>query len=609
MRDDMKIPKLLSGILLEAEAIITSDDDEPTITVRLNNGDRYELDNGKWYNTNSNQLATPDIANLCYKTAISNPQAKKILEIEPSQNISISPLPSARRMPAPVSEPISTELKSSGSPGEVPPEDVGSWGEEEIIAAQLKNYGKALADAEEDGYQGYTPKIEDKNPPDAPKDYKALTKTWLPLLVDGGEKWSINDVIDAMRPITKMFANEYARISSNLSREDLMTYGDVAVIKALLKDKGLAPFGLFAAKEIKRTITAEAKGTGLISTGGVGVIPEPQRKRQYHQKYASLQQPIGKGEGAQELGSQVKSGEGTDITKIECPYCNNKGEVDGETCGVCNGRGFIPVSNKEESPKTPDEIVSSNEQLRKKEEWLARVRGILSHILSNQKVLDLSDGTIEAVLMRYGAEGLFDYKLTSSNIEKMPTEIARIISAADTAGEIWNRAIKNNATDQFQEIWRDYTGEEFMPDVRIALQIASGEGNLDTEADYVKERNEFIDRLQNMIISVDPSLNEADKEKAIKDGGIKYSDKSRTSVANKLKKFKNKLEIELASDTGMLDRFEKAINTGMPEFIEILDSCITENTEVAFRSILEGVDNGTLSIKEAFKLSVDTLDQ
>jgi len=91
-----------------------------------------------------------------------------------------------------------------------------------------------------------------------PKSLSVLNTVVKPL-----EKgWTKEEVINAMKPMVRYFANKYW--SAKVGIEDLVQDGYVGVLRALETDKGIAPFGKYAPQKIKNEILRAALMKGLI---------------------------------------------------------------------------------------------------------------------------------------------------------------------------------------------------------------------------------------------------------------------------------------------------------------------------------------------------------
>lgn len=91
-----------------------------------------------------------------------------------------------------------------------------------------------------------------------PKSLSVLNTVVKPL-----EKgWTKEEVINAMKPMVRYFANKYW--SAKVGIEDLVQDGYVGVLRALETDKGIAPFGKYAPQKIKNEILRAALQKGLI---------------------------------------------------------------------------------------------------------------------------------------------------------------------------------------------------------------------------------------------------------------------------------------------------------------------------------------------------------
>ena len=515
-------------------------------------------------------------------------------ETQPDETGPIDPLdiePETATGPEPVEEPEP----------EAAPEEVGKdlYSLESMRRAQLANYEK-----QEKG--GNRPYIGDKNPPGTPRDYSALGKVWLPLILDDPRNgtgapqrpWSIEELTKAMAPIIGKFANEYGGLRTTYQRDDASSDGYQALLMALRRDGGRAPVGLFAADQIKRAIQRGAKGAGI--------LPTTHRKRTYTDRaVTSMDKALDSGEGGGEVSIGGKIDTTTPMTaKVKCPACDGTGKVKSDeeegkidTCPVCDGAGRIVVSDPRYSPG-PAVRAGVSEQSK-------QIREALTYVIH---AAHLSERQTEVILLRYGAEGLFDTSLVSTEDPKMPMAISRILSYADAIyrhfpdelkaqgqadSGIWVEAVKTNRTEEFMQLWDETFGDiehqPFDPGVPVSLQIAPlyevREDKPETKAKAAASTvwpppsgpMAATDRLDTLITNL----------QTIAD--IKPSSKSKQFATNQLK---------IA-----LDRIERVKQNLPPKYKEIIDpdrlgECVDIVLRYHFELLLEEVASGRATMED-----------
>ena len=361
---------------------------------------------------------------------------------------------------------------------EIEPEEeqLSDYSEASLTRAQLDNYNRLKAD-------GKTPRIVDGSG-GGPRDYKALSKAWFPLILDhpnneeGPQRpWTLDEILNAMTPVIRMFAREYGGLRTGYQRDEAISDGQMAVLNALQTDGGFSPFALYAAQNVKRAIQKGLKGAGI--------LPATHRERTYTDRdVTSLDKPPSSGEGTATLGGTV-GGSAPTTAKVKCPACNGKGVVKGpetgerETCEVCNGKGRIVVPD----PRTTKSPAEEAEETEQRKRAIAAVQYIVT-------AARLSARQTEAYLLHHGVEGAYDPSVTSTT-PRMPQAISRILAAADAIyyvpapelvaqgkaeSGIWVEAVDQGRQAEFQEIWDETFGDiahrPFNPSIPASLQIA-----------------------------------------------------------------------------------------------------------------------------------------
>ncbi|MDP6584523.1 MAG: hypothetical protein QF535_07685, partial [Anaerolineales bacterium] len=258
-------------------------------------------------------------------------------------------------------------------------EKMGDYSLESLRAAQLANYEKEKA-------AGNNPIIADKSETNA-KDYRSLTRVWFPLILDHPDNqtgtpqtpWTLEEILGAFynprnpyRGIIGRFATEYGRHRPGYQVDDGISDGIEAVMIALQKDTGRAPFANFAVKHhIKRRIQRAQKKSSTIPTAA--------RQRTFSDRgVTSADAPIA-GDPKLSIGSSIPQG-GAVAGKVKCPVCGGSGGVppdyispyaarpkDPETgerppkappCPTCTGSGYLaaPESRGQAAARTPAEL-------------------------------------------------------------------------------------------------------------------------------------------------------------------------------------------------------------------------------------------------------------
>jgi len=211
----------------------------------------------------------------------------------------------------------------------MPDEDL-RYDEESLRAAQLRNWSQRNG------------KVADENPENTPKTYAALTKVWMPLILDvvGKEPWTVEEVLNAMKPVIVAHARSYSRMQPAFQFDDAVSVGQEAVLSALAKDQGRAPFGPYAANEVRRAIQKAVAASSFIKA--------PERKRTYTGGIpASLDRPLG----------------GEDEGGISQFVSTSSPQVERTRCSVCGGSGVVPSPEAEELPPLPK--VATREEVRR----------------------------------------------------------------------------------------------------------------------------------------------------------------------------------------------------------------------------------------------------
>jgi len=293
-------------------------------------------------------------------------------------------------------------------------------------------------------------------------------------------------------PHIRGIAAQYGRHRSAFTPNDGESIGQEAVLKALQKDGGRAPFAFFAYDTILRNIQKAQLASGIITTAVA--------RQQWTDKVQSAEAPIG-GDPKLSVGSSIKQGAPT-TTKVKCPACGGtggiapdyvnpypkiKGELRAPACGTCNGSGKLAAQDTRSraASQTPADKVSAAELLETRQNAIRRIVSLAN----------LSERQTEILLLRFGAEGVLNPGLVNTDVIKQPLATAKLLSAGDVIlrsppqalldqgqkrGGIWVEAEKLGKTDLFQAIWSkvfgDIAHEPFNPNLSAALQISQLSG-------------------------------------------------------------------------------------------------------------------------------------
>lgn len=415
--------------------------------------------------------------------------------------------------------------------------------EQELRNAQLANYKAGLKKAVDEGKP--KPIIADRS--DGSKNYSALAKVWMPLILDHPDSetpsatpWTVEEVLKAMRPIVRKFANEYGGHKAGYQYDDALSDGNNAVLSALSKDGGRAPFALFAAQTVKRAIQKGLKGSNI--------IPVVTRRQTYTDRgMTSLDQPAD-ADAKFSVGSNVGS-DAPYVSKVKCPHCGGSGAVDDETCPVCNGDRYIKVADKSRSKiPQPDESLFDAKKL-------SKARGIISDLIIRA---GLSPRQTEVFLLKHGLEGIYDPSLTSTGEDRHPTAISRILSFADTIHRLpppgseghvsesglWPEAVKQGKEHIFQRLWSEAFGDidhkKYDPDLPASLQIVP--------LFEIYDEGNAVDRLTDMINKMNDQI-----------APVELKFKSKQLVVNQLKNANKKIE-DVKGDLKTIDPYESNNN-------------------------------------------------
>ena len=490
----------------------------------------------------------------------------------------------------------------------------------------MPNLEAALRQAQIDNYQAnlikgpkakkpFAPEIGDHADPADGKTYRALTRTFMPLILDHpdanppGKPWTIDEIIEAMMPIVHKFANEYGGKRPSYQIADAVSDGTNAVLDALAKDGGRSPFGNFAATTIKRYIQRGLKGASI--------IPIPHRQRTYTDKdVSSLDKPIG-GDDKLTAAGTVPSAKSA-AYREKCPQCGGAKTIpDPETgdpmpCSLCGGTGKLTLGGPTEvGPETPDEISAEREGLKKARDMVRRVI----------EAAGLTPRQTEVLLLHHGIEGLLHSGARNTDDPKMPTAISKILAVADwihskpvvMAGAdshrpdtgVWPDAKASGREDEFQEIWDRAFGDmehrSYDPETPASLQIAPLYGTPISEPQDIdpdaQEREERKGRLPKWAIdrmypelgdkAATPEAEEGDKDMMARLVRL-FSEAGFGTPGTKSKQF-------------AMTQVKKAmskINAVKGEFEGEMAECVDKMLKLSYMVLLEHVGRGDITIEE-----------
>lgn len=439
------------------------------------------------------------------------------------------------------------------------------------------------------------PIIADKNEPGSPRTYKALTHVWSPLILDvaGQAPWTVEEIYEALQPILNKFSREYGGLRAAYQQSDAFSDGVKAMFQCLEKDRGRAPFGLYAADMIKKKMQRGAKASGI--------IPIPTRKRTFTDKSVTST------DVSSELGKNTIGAAIPDATPIinrtRCPNCAGSGKQinpetkEQEVCQVCNGDGNIILPE-------PRKILSPDEQAVENERQ-NRAKLAVSQIIS---LANLSQRLDEILLLHFGVEGAYDPTITNTGEPKMATAIAYIMGVADkilrkpsqqegqtreVESGIWLDAEKQGRTAEFQQIWNSVFGDEeehhpFDPELPVSLQIAPLY-NVEAEGSNKDRLLELFERLWTTF-RPDMPMPPAPRKMLSKQWAV-----------NNLNKIHERVERIIKSGTPqaqqlrqMIDAFSRDYGlheTGEGEVSESIASC-------QYAMILDGISKGRVNIDD-----------
>jgi len=417
----------------------------------------------------------------------------------------------------------------------------------------------------------YKDEAADKNEgDDYERNYRTLSRVWVPMALDhiGRRPWTLDEIIDAMMPIIQKFAREYGGLRGSYHFDDAFSDAMNALLRAIYRDKGIAPFGKYAAKEIVRAVQKGAKGASL--------VPIPHRERTYTDKDITSLQAAASGESDIQVGSHL-GGDAETAARVDCPVCGKKGEVDGEQCDLCNGRGWIIVGDQVRKDVTPADDAAEIERVK-----------LLKHTISRLlHEADLPDRQMEIVLLSYGIEGVYDPTIKSSGEPRMQQAIARILGVADTilkrdpntgeASGMWAEAERRGLTDEFQNVWHEVAQEmadhDFDPELPASLQLSMLANTPSAEEGYADRLEELSSKLRERVIDM--------PVKSI----------SRQLVVNLLKKANAKLQaakdkVDFKKEEGMEEGIAAMVSINYNLVVEAVNQCVsTEEFNALFEML------------------------
>jgi hypothetical protein len=307
--------------------------------------------------------------------------------------------------------------------------------------------------------------------------------------------WTIEDVLSALRgPITTM-AKRYHDKLKNYNKspqgQAVEDYIQTGLIRAweLYKTENLydgrIPWASWALAEAQHYMSRAMRKGQLIPNTVAKPFdvkafqasqPENPRSRDYDRG------------GYDRLAHVPSDNPGTE--KIRCPQCLNNHD-DRPDCNLCKGKGKIVVPNKR-SALTPAEELEMKD-------WVTQHRDLLRQLIqgerpastdpdgegewlrsgSGREPLPLTPHQVVMLLLYYGAEGVYDDSINSSDEEKQPTEITRIIGDGGAIRELYRYAMERGGEQgqsAFDYAWQEVFGlfgYEYSSTIPIALQISS----------------------------------------------------------------------------------------------------------------------------------------
>lgn len=160
----------------------------------------------------------------------------------------------------------------------------------------------------------------------AGKSYAALKHIRMPLAIGtpesetpNRERWTVEDILKAMRPLLKKFANAVGKHGS-YDEDDAYQEGQKAILQALWTDEGKQPFGPYAAHAVKEALKRVRR-----DDFGRGQRMQPWRRK----RVSSAEAPAGKD----------KDG----MVRDNLPFAHKV--LEGKPCQICDAKGYVGAYN------------------------------------------------------------------------------------------------------------------------------------------------------------------------------------------------------------------------------------------------------------------------
>lgn len=203
-------------------------------------------------------------------------------------------------------------------------------------------------------------KVADENPPgylDAGRPTaEHLKKVWCPLILDKAnppqKPWTMKQLTEALYPLMKKMARQW--VGQDYDEDQAIEDQYLGLLKAILNDRGIAPFYQYAKNYMFRSMR-RAKKTEM------GAIRRGDRAPGWgNSGLSSLDAPLKNSEGMEDgsLADTVGASR-THFEKVDCPECGGKGKLadeEGTVCTNCDGVGTdedgnpCPLCKREPKP-------------------------------------------------------------------------------------------------------------------------------------------------------------------------------------------------------------------------------------------------------------------
>ena len=205
--------------------------------------------------------------------------------------------------------------------------------------------------------------------------------------------WTIEEVLEAMRPSIRALSIEYGGKRPGFMREDAECTGLTAVLDALWTDKGLAWFAGYCYERIETAINRVSKTSGIIRA--------PEHAKQWRDNVRYTEDTVGEGDAT--VGEFI----GSDLaipTKVPCgdykngklinPTCK-KGKIGDQKCDRCKGTGFIIIHQPKLVPGISSKMEQSERAEKARRVWEAFKQVLTPVQLEMVELLYGMDGTNE----------------------------------------------------------------------------------------------------------------------------------------------------------------------------------------------------------------------